>query len=439
MFQNGRVLYPLLGLVAYLPLWLLAPYRPVIAPFLLLLPAPFGFLWLGRRAAARGKLGIGWLLTTSLLLRLLFMVQSPSLSEDLYRYFWDGSLVSRGESPYLLAPQQMVPGPGPQTEVYTRMAHRDRRSVYPPVAQMWFGLGWKLWGPNPVGWKLMLLMAEAALFWFYLRGFQTPPERLALWALHPLPILEFYSSAHIDVVALALLVGGLYCVTRGRPARAGGLLAAATLVKLIPVFTLPLSMSCLGRRKGARLAIAFAAGTALLTVPFFWLLGPGLESASALIDSLLGFNRDWRFNSLPFFLLKRARRLAGIVASLTLGALCLLMTRGQDGGDGEDLKTRLYFLVALFLALSHTVHPWYVAWLLIFHPLLGTRYWAGLYLSAAVMVSYMAYGLNPPGERLWLLWMEWLPYYFLLGRDAAAYHKALHDRKASLRQDSLGR
>ncbi len=432
------VLYLLLGLAVYLPLWSLAPYRPGVAPFLLMTPALFGYLWACRRAVSREKLGLGWLLATSLVLRLLFVVQTPSLSEDLYRYLWDGALVSRGESPYLHAPERLSLEDRP-TQVYSRMAHRDRRSIYPPAAQIWFGLCWRLWGANVTAWKLMLLLAEAALLGVFLIGFETPPERLALWVLHPLPILEFYSSGHIDIVALALLIGGLYALVRWRTGLAGWLLAAATLVKVVPAFLLPLGVAFLDRRKALRLAAALVLGTAAMTLTLFRLIGSGWESGLALLDSLLAFNNDWRFNSLPFFLLKGSRRLAGIAASFIFGAVCLFLATPRRRGDVGDLTTRMYFVAALFLALSHTVHPWYVAWVLIFYPLLGTRFWAGLWLSAAAMASYMAYGLNPAGERLWFLCLEWLPYYFLLGLDAAAYHKALHERKASFCQDSVGR
>ena len=78
--------------------------------------------------------------------RLVFFVAEPNLSQDFYRFLWDGRLLAQGLSPYLLTPDQWVAqGNIPinqSTQLLEGMGSLSRAhySNYPPVNQFFFWL-----------------------------------------------------------------------------------------------------------------------------------------------------------------------------------------------------------------------------------------------------------------------------------------------------------
>ena len=60
---------------------------------------------LGARLATReGAPAFAVLVLGAALLRLAFVVQTPTLSGDVYRYIWDGRVIGAGFNPYLHVP-----------------------------------------------------------------------------------------------------------------------------------------------------------------------------------------------------------------------------------------------------------------------------------------------------------------------------------------------
>jgi len=92
-------------------------------------------LYLGER----GK--VAWspsnILMVALLLRLMFLFTPPQLSDDIYRYLWDGSTMLRGTNPYASAPSTVKPAPE-LAVVHSRINHPDYVTIYPPMAQVTF-------------------------------------------------------------------------------------------------------------------------------------------------------------------------------------------------------------------------------------------------------------------------------------------------------------
>ena len=83
-----------------------------------------------------GELGnVSWspsvILCVALLLRLLFLLSPPQLSDDVYRYLWDGSQLLRGNNPYAAAPAAVQPPPE-RAEIHSRINHPDHVTLYPP-------------------------------------------------------------------------------------------------------------------------------------------------------------------------------------------------------------------------------------------------------------------------------------------------------------------
>ncbi len=413
--------FVLLGSLSYLPLWLAVPYRPDVHRYLLAsIPALLFFgaaIWIVRRR----KIGLGWLLLLALALRVGFIVQPPSLSEDLYRYLWDGLLIDQGISPYELPPEALDQVQQQHPQLYSRMAHRDRTSIYPPAAQFFFWLSARFGGESTLPWKLLLLAAESLLVYLWVWRFSVSTENLALWLLHPLVILEFFSSGHLDLLALAALGWALFHCWKGHGSRVGWFSAAATLIKIVPAFTFPLLVVSLPRRARFWAATAGMGGGLAALFLGFWLLGNPIESGRSFLSILATYHDSWQFNSLPFHHWP-FRMIGGrvVTAVLIITAVSIALRSRRSGLF--ELFSRYYFLMLIWSLLTPTLHPWYLGWLLLSLPILGLRYQCGLYLSLAAPLSYLAYGFVPPGDRTWVLWLEFGPAYWFFYRDLRAYY-----------------
>ena len=94
-------------------------------------------LGFGLLATAATSLPLRAALVAAILLRLAFLPGTPSLSDDVYRYVWDGRVQLAGVNPYRYAPADPALD---HVEYAGRdgINHPRLRTVYPPLAQTLF-------------------------------------------------------------------------------------------------------------------------------------------------------------------------------------------------------------------------------------------------------------------------------------------------------------
>jgi hypothetical protein len=354
-----------------------------------------------RLVLSRGARLRTWLLiAVGLLPRLLLLPAEPRLSEDLYRYLWDGRLVAEGVNPFTRAPSDPALGRyhGPLLE---RLNHAEVPTIYPPMAQLLFGATARL-ATEPWAWKATLLALEAILLLALaaiLRARGQPSERLLLYVWNPLVIVESFGSGHVDLAAAAFLLLALALLELKRPRLSGAALAGAVLVKYMPLLLVP---ALLRRRRFATLAVAAAVG-ALLFLPF-------VSAGSALWTGLTTYLRHWEFNGSlypairPFFRTGETPRLI-LAAALAAAALVV-------GWRARTLTGAALALLAVWIVVSPTVYPWYLVLLVALLPLHPDR---GLLLfSGLVALSYITLGafrttgaLELPAAVPWIEYGGW--------------------------------
>ena len=352
------------------------------------------------------------ILIVGLIPRLALLPTDPTLSDDLYRYLWDGRLTAAGVNPYPKAPTD------PSLDRFragfeTRLNHADVPTIYPPAAQLLFAATVRV-EATPRAWKTTLLVLEAALLLclaFLLRARGLRPDRLLLYYWNPLVVVESFGSGHVDLAVAAFLILALALHERRRDAGAGVAFALAILTKYLPVLLVP---ALLRARAWRTLAISAAVGL-LLFLPF---LGAG----SALWGGLTAYARHWEFNGSLYPLLRAVAphgegvrvALAGLLAAvaIAIGARARTLT-------GAALGTWVAFLIA-----SPTLYPWYLVpavALLPLHPDRGI-----LVFSGTVALSYLALAaFRETGAWLLPSWVPWVEYGSLaaawIAAGAAAY------------------
>ncbi len=104
---------------------------------------------------------IAAIIAIGLIPRLALLPAAPSLSEDLYRYLWDGRLLAHGINPFAHAPSDPALA-GFHDDVYRAMNHAGVPTIYPPGAQLLFAAAGTL-GGSPLAWKGLILALEGLL------------------------------------------------------------------------------------------------------------------------------------------------------------------------------------------------------------------------------------------------------------------------------------
>jgi hypothetical protein len=348
-----------------------------------------------RRGAGRRTLWI--VLGFGFLARLALLPTAPTLSEDVYRYLWDGRLVAHGVNPFPHAPADPALARF-QDALLHRLNHANVPTIYPPAAQGLFAAT-ALVSATPVAWKLLLLALETALVLALLgllRARGLPRERLLLYYWNPLALVESFGSGHLDLAAAAFLALALWAYEARRPARAGIAYALAVMTKYIPALLVPWLVR---RRAWALLAVA-AAVSILLAAPF-------LSAGSALTTGLRTYALHWEFNSAAYHLMRHLTN-SELAIRRELGAAALLASL-VVAWRARSMPAAAFGCLVCFLLLSPTVFPWYavpVAALLPLVPDPGMIAFSGLIaLSYLPLPGYRETGVwsLPP----WILAVEY--------------------------------
>jgi hypothetical protein len=343
-----------------------------------------------------------WIFAAAVIFRLTLVWCPPTLSEDFYRYVWDGRIQTAGHSPYDLAPRDPILEPL-RNENYDKIGHKQFYTPYPPAAQNVFHV-LAISGSN-LAFKFGFVLFDLLLIEMIrrlLRDAALSPALLLIYAWHPLVVIEFAGSAHMDVISIALMFAGILLVERQNSAAGGVALAAAILTKYLPVFSLPWLL-----RKGrSYFALSFILAAGLLVLQFYT---PDLR----MFRGVAYFYRKWWFNDSLFGVLyhwlggaERARFVGG-TATLLACAWCYFKQ--------YPLYRSMLIVFGTVLIVSPVVHPWYVLWivpLLVFH-----QNTAWLFFSGWVAISYLILYIYPVGvwePVLWLKLMVYVPFYALL-------------------------
>jgi hypothetical protein len=191
-----------------------------------------------------------YILLGAVALRVVVFWMPPTLSDDAYRYVWDGRIQHDGVNPYRLKPSDSEFAPYHTEVLYKRLNSKDYYSVYAPLSQAIFWAG-ALGEPND--WlsvyyriKFIFLLMELAAIIVLLRT--VSPNAALLYAWHPLAVLEIAGQGHTEAAAVLGLVVALAALRSSRPAWGAAGLVAAGMTKLYPLLLLPAFLRRSGRK-----------------------------------------------------------------------------------------------------------------------------------------------------------------------------------------------
>ena len=343
----------------------------------------------------------------AVLFRLSILFAPPYLSDDIYRYVWDGRVQAAGVNPYRYIPAAPELAQLRDETIYPKINRRDwAKTIYPPVAQVVFFLTTRI--SESVTWmKATMLGFELVTIWAIaqlLTLLGRPRQLLLLYAWHPLVVWEFAGSGHVDAVAIALIALAFLAWQKKSDLGAGLTLACATLVKLFPIVLVPAML----KRGRWKIAPVFAV-TIITGYVVYLSVGP-----TAVFGSLPGYTQErGLLRGDQFYVLSLVRNLFGwelpplaylIFVMLVMSALGLwVLLRG---------RRERYLKHGMVLATATTVlfaphFSWYFCWLVFF--LCFTPRLALFYLTIASFLLYATWLGDSPAEMFVINSLIYLP------------------------------
>ncbi len=351
--------------------------------------------------------------------RLFLLPLEPSLSDDLYRYAWDGQLFAAGHNPYLSLPSDALNSSRHGTVLFEKMNSQNYYSVYPPVVQYLFSLPFRLTSgsaPQAMLWiKAQVGLIE--LVGLFLLSRMTDWRSLILYAWNPVVMVETWGQGHTEGVAAGLLVFAFWAF---RKQLAAASLAGVTLagwVKLYPLLLLPFVL----RRTGWWYICVPVGLTLFVWLPFVWPPQEFLQAAWNINTSLRLYTNLFEYNagiyySVRWFLDDVLRpNLTGLYLGHFVGRamqIAFLVYSGwlfwSDRYRQWPLEWIAVWLFGGLILFSTTIHPWYLVPAIAMIALSRRTPWSLLWLTAVSPVTYLGYSHDLYVAAVVFVWSGWL-------------------------------
>lgn len=344
----------------------------------------------------------------AVLFRLSILFAPPYLSDDIYRYVWDGRVQAAGINPYRYIPAAPELAQLRDEAIYPKINRREwAHTIYPPVAQAIFFLTTRI-SESVVWMKTTMVIFELITIWAIARLLSLlgrPRQLLLIYAWHPLVVWEFAGSGHVDAIAIGFTALAFLAWHQRSNLGSGVTLACATLAKLFPIVLLPAML------KHGRWRIALVFATTVF-VSYLVYLGVGPK---AVFGSVPAYSNEMGvISGQQFYALSLARKLFGLELSslaymiatvFVMGALALWVL--VRGARYEDPLKHAMVLATATTILFAPHFSWYFCWLVYF--LCFTPRLALFYLTIASFLLYATWLGDSPDEMFAINSLIYLP------------------------------
>jgi alpha-1,6-mannosyltransferase len=376
-------------------------------------------VYLGLCRMAEERQTFWWLVGLAVVMRVLLLPAVPNLSDDVYRFIWDGRLLVQGVDPFAYLPEDMM-----QQGVFQHLQGIDQSlfqqlnspayfTIYPPVNQAIFASAAWLFPDSVYGstiiirsWLLLADMGVMFMIVVLLRNVQLPEQRFFLYALNPLIILELTANLHFEGLMIFFLLMSFFMLQKDRLVISAFFLALAISTKLLPLILLPLYWRRLGTKQAWYLYFVTAVFTVLMFVPLLsYELLAGLSQSVGLYFQKFEFNasvyyiiREIGFIVKGYNIIGSAGKWLAVSTFLAIIIYTILERKNQ-------LPAAWMWVWLIYLALATVVHPWYVTPMLAFSTFSTYRF--PVLWSWIIFLSYAGYTSDSFSENLWLTAVEY--------------------------------
>lgn len=391
----------------------------------------YGLLFIGYfyvTSFGRNALSIKEHIAIGIIFRIILLFSIPALSDDFYRFIWDGKMQLEGYNPFLYKPNDLilpkgillpVYSIGQDHHLYSLLNSPNYYTIYPPLLQFIFYLSASLGGSilgNVVVMKASLLLAETGTLLILpklLERLKLDKSLIALYALCPLAIVEFMGNIHFEAFMIFFLIASLLYLAKSNWLLSSTFFGLAVAAKLLPLMFLPFFI----RRLGLLKTIAYGLIVLTINTLLFW---PFIEGKIFFnfFQSFKLYFVNFEFNGSLYMLLRSIGYLFvnfNIIPYLgkalpSIATLSIFYLAWKEKKPRmATLPKMMLIAYSVYFALATTINPWYIVSFIPLAILSGYRWpllWAFL-----IPISYHTYRDGGIDEKWWIVALEYLPVY----------------------------
>ncbi|NEU08367.1 hypothetical protein GZH53_08610 [Flavihumibacter sp. R14] len=370
------------------------------------------YFWL---LALKQEISLRTAITTGLIFRFVLLFSFPALSDDIYRFLWDGRLYQTGINPFDFKPAELI---SQSTDAYLKQLYPylnspDYYSVYPQLLQYIFRLATEAGGDSIIKATIIL---KSVIFLFecgsvylvirLLRLKKLDERGVFIYLFNPLVIIELTGNIHFEAVMIFFVLLTALLVHNKQFLAAAFPLAMAIQAKLLPLITIPLLIKKFG--------IAKTALFGSLCLFILWLSSPLLWTNTGryfhFFSSLQLYYGKFEFNGSIYSLFSAIGWwfagynpiwwVSKIMLLITLAPFAIIYKRRPGFLKG------FFWLMTAYLLCSAVVHPWYLAILIALSPFVNYRF--PLAWTALAPLTYITYSVLPYQQNYWFVALEYL-------------------------------
>ncbi|MEM1093677.1 MAG: class I SAM-dependent methyltransferase [Bacteroidota bacterium] len=372
-----------------------------------------GLLFLLQRAR---WITVPMVIAVAVLMRVVYLGWPPILSDDVYRYLWDGLLQHQGVNPYAFKPQDVEPVSDALAALYPLLNSPGYYSVYQPVSQLTFWLAtWLAPTDVYVGYliiKGVYTIVEMLGVVALLR--MVPPTQAVLYAWCPFAVIEVAGQGHAEGVVVGAIGVAILAFNRQRWTWVGLAGAIAVWVKLLPLLVAPLFLRTTKWRN------VLAASVAVSVVVWLPYAAPYVVENIRTSTDL--YVRLFEFNPGPYLALKEALRwwtgedwskqLGPFLRSTYLLYCGILL--GWAFWKRWELARGVLWITGGYLVFATTVHPWYILPVVYISVIAKQHHW--FWLLTWSTATYLFYTHDTYWPFVWIGWGGWFALLVVLNR-----------------------
>lgn len=315
-------------------------------------------------------LGYYW----GVLLRVLLIASLPKLSDDFYRFIWDGRLLLNFEDPYKYLPAHHLDQgiTGITQSLYDGLNSPEYFTVYPPLNQVIFFIS-TLFSPGSITWSVVILrvimiafeLGNISLIRKLLRHYKLPQAYGLIYVLNPLVIFELTGNLHFEGIMVYFLLMAIWQYEQGKLHKSAIFFGLSVATKFLPLIFLPLLLRKIGLKKTMIYGLIVAATLSITFLPLI-----NTAHIWAIKDSMELYFQKFEFNGSIYYLARWygfETEGHNIIAKsgkwmmyATMGSIILYSLMAKK----RDWPRQMVWVWTLYLLFATTVHPWYVVPLL---------------------------------------------------------------------------
>ena len=370
------------------------------------------------------KLSLSEILFFGISFRLVLFFAYPWLSDDFYRFIWDGLVIGENINPYEYTPSELIKKVevlGTKKifgELYGKMSNLNslNYSPYPPINQFLFFLSTSSKKDiffSLISMRSLIIVSDILNFFIgcrILKKLKFKKEKILWYFLNPLVIIELTGNLHFEGFMLTFFGFGILLFLENKKLFALFPLALSVGTKLITIIVIPFLIKKKKIGENLKIMILF-----FVLLFFIFFLPIGINNLPNFYNTIKLWFSNLEFNGSIYYAIRhlgykiKGYNIINSVGFITPLLTTIIMLSLLFSKNNQKIKTileKMFLLLFIFYLISMVVHPWYIITILYLG--LFTKYNFQIIWSAFIFLTYSAYQNSKVEENFYLIGLEYI-------------------------------